>query len=448
MNYDGIGASNRSFGFLFRLRERFRNLFKKKLSESWKESGEEGTWDSEYREDKKINFAEIFANRLTNYTLSGSTITCDDPEISTALGRAVAKWYKWTQMAYGVGRVFLIPYCIGDEIHTDVVSQGRAWTTKMRGDDVIGIGVIADVRFVDREMYTRLTSYEWNYDTKEFVIENKAIRRNGSEVPLSVIEEWASIEPYIAIQGAERPLFAFVDCPKDNRRTDSPQGAPITYGCDDTIAEIREAIQQYCDEYDLKQTWLGVDRAMLDKNGQPDKSKLYKTFIGKNTESLFEIFSPDIRDAAFRSRFLDLFARLEKQVGTSSGILTPAETSNATATQVRRSMYDTLAIVNRMRSGIETAIDTLGYIYTVYFDLLGIAYDSNYSIAKVWSDDMTTDRDQQFSEMMQAHGADAVKTSEIRRFIYPGETPEEAEAAVQEIRESKPEPVIPDFFGE
>ena len=139
---------------------------------------------------------------------------------------------------------------------------------------------------------------------------------------------------------------------------------------------------------------------------------------------------------------------LEKQVGTSSGILTPAETANATATQVRRAMYDTFSVVDRMRGAINTAIDDLCYIYTVYMRLISIPFDAAYAVTKEWGEIMPTDRAEQFSVLMQGHNADAVKTVEIRRFIYPDETLEEATAAVQEIQESKPEPVVPDFFGE
>lgn len=441
-------TQTRGFGSLFRFREAFRNLFKKKLAEPLPESSAEAGWEARYRDALRFNLTEIFAARMTNYTLSGSSVECTDEAVGEALQRATEKWYKWVQMAYGVGRVFLVPYCIGENIYTDIIPQGRAWTTARRGDDVIGIGTLSDVRWLGKEMYARMTSYEWNPETKDFTIENKAVRRNGSQVALGVIDEWKDIQPMITIKGAERPLFAFVDSPKDNRSADEMQGAPLTFGCDETIEEILECFAQYRDEYDLKQTWLGVDRAMLDKNGRPDNSKLYKTFIGKNTESLFEIFSPDIRDAAFSARILQLFAKLEKQVGTSSGILTPADTANATATQVRRSMYDTIAMVSRMRHSIDNAVDALCYIYTVYLTIIGKPFDAEYIVKKDWSEDMWVDRAEQFAEIMQAHGAKAVKTEEVRQFVLPYETAEEAQKVVQEIKESEPEPAIPEFFGE
>lgn len=448
-NIGGFGATNRANGFLYRFRLIFKNLFKKTLTEPLAESGEESVWESNYRDIVRANFTEIFANRLTNYTLCESSVSCDDESINEALQSAVAKWYKWVQMSYGIGRVFLIPYVINESVYTDIIPQSRAWTTHMRGDDIIGIGTLSDVRAKDRERYARITSYLWDAEAKTFTIENKAVRLNGgAEVPLTSIEEWSTIEPFVVIQGCEKPLFAYVDCPKDNRSTDRLQGAPITYGCDQTINEILDCFDQYKEEFKLKETWLGVDRAMLDKNGQPDRSRLYKTFIGKNTESLFEIFSPDIRDQSYKNRILDLFARLEKQVGTSNGILTPAETANATATQVRRSMYDTLALVERMRGSIEDALDALGYIYTVYFGILGVQYNADYTITKTWGNSMVTDEADEFNKLIQGQSVGAVKTEEIRRFIFPSETPEEAEAIVKEIEENKPDPVIPEFFGE
>jgi hypothetical protein len=236
-----------------------------------------------------------------------------------------------------------------------------------------------------------------------------------------------------------------VDCPKDNRTTDKLQGAPITFGCDETIQEIRDTLKQYADEFDLKQSWLGVDRLMLGKDGKPE-NRLFKTFDGKSTENLFEIFSPDIRGTAYESRLLNLLARLEKQVGTSSGILTPADTSMATATQVRRSMYDTIAMTERMRKSIDKAIRALCYCYEVYFPLIGKATPKEYNLRLYWEDKMMQDTSERFQQLMQAKGS-AVKDEEIRQFLYPNETAEERAKAIEEIRESNPEPDFPEFFG-
>ena len=435
-----------SVGFFGYFRKVFFRLFKKKAKESRFESRKENQWDAEYESIDKINFAEIFASRLTNYTLDGFSFRCDDEDITAAVDRLIDKSYKWVQMAYGVGRVFLVPYIVEGKIYTDIIPQGRAWVTSSIGDDVIGIGVLADIRTENNRRFYRLASYEYDPVAKTFTVENKAINDNGAEIALTTFKEWESIEPLITFKGVEKPLFAFCDCPKDNRTTDKLQGAPITFGCDDTIKEIRELLKQYAEEYDRKQTWLGVDRLMLGKDGKPD-SRLFRTFDGKSTENLFEIFSPDIRDNAYRQRMLDLFSRLEKQVGTSNGILTPADTANATATQVRRSMYDTLAMVNQMRKSVDKAIEALTYCYIVYYGIIGKSVPAETVVATVWDDPMLYDASERFSQLMQARGT-AVSDEEVRQFLYPNEDYEETKARVQEIRESTPEPEIPSFFGE
>lgn len=427
-------------------RKLFFTLFKKDSKESNLDSRKEGEWEKEYERIDRINFAEIFATRLTNYTLDGFSFDCDNDDITEVIEALMDKSYKWAQMAFGVGRVFLVPYITGGKIYTDIIPQGRAWTTSMQGDDVLGIGVLADIRVKNNRRFFRLASYEYDQKTKEFTIENKATNESGAEVALSTFAEWADIEPVITLKGVEKPLFAFVDCPKDNRTTDKLQGAPITFGCEETIQEIRDCMRQYASEFDLKQSWLGVDKLMLGKDGKPD-NHLFRTFDGKSTENLFEIFSPDIRDNSYRQRLLDLFGKLEKQVGTSSGILTPADVSMMTATQVRRALYDTLAMVERMRKSIDKAIRALCYCYEVYFPFIGKATPKQYNLRLYWEDKMLQDTTERFQNLMQAKGS-AVKDEEIRQFLFPNETAEERAAAVQEIRDSQPEPTIPDFFGE
>lgn len=433
----------RSTGLWSFFRSIFFKLFDKKNKESFRESREEGKWEADYLNDV---FTEIFANRLTNYTLDGCTVNCDDEHIQEALDGAMDKAYKWVQMAYGLGRVFLVPYIAQGKIYTDIIPQGRAWVTSSVGDDILGIGVIADIRVENNKRFYRLASYEYDPTTKTFIVENKATNESGAEIPLTKFKEWETIEPLITFNGIEKPLFTFVDCPKDNRTTDRLQGAPITFGCRDTINEIAECFNEYREEYELKKAWLGVDRIMLGKDGKPD-SRLFKTFDGAKAENLFEIFSPDIRDASYRSRLEELYARLEKQVGTSEGILTRADGGAITATQVRRSQYDTIALYERMRGSIERAVKRLSYIYSVYYSLLGVATTKDAPIHILWSDRMLYDETERYQNLLQGRNANAVKDEEIRQFLFPNESLEESIAIIQEIKESQPQPEFPEFFG-
>jgi A118 family predicted phage portal protein len=408
------------------------------------ENRAEGRWDLAYRQIERINFESIFAARLTNYVASGSSVSSDQDSIDELAKMAFSKAGKWLPMAWGIGRVFLVPYIIGDRIFLDIIPQSREVSLDMYGDEIHGFVAISDTRVVGKRKYARLTHYHFDTATKTFEVENRAVDSyNGNEIPLTSIKEWATIPPVMTFHGIERPLFAVVDCPKDNRDSDRPQGAPITYGCGDTIAQIYETIRDYQVEYRHKVSVLGIDQTMIDKNNAP--GMLPREYVkanrgGMDSGDLFSVYSPDIRGQAYRDRLLELFGLLEKQVGTSRGILTPAESANATATEVRRSMYDTLVLVNSMRKNIETAFDGLAYTFAALLDLLGRRVTTDYTVTWDWSEDMTEDSAEEFSVLTQLHSAGVVSDVELRRYKYPNETPEEARRAIEEIRADKPDP--------
>lgn len=413
----------------------------------------EELWEAQYRQVDRINFSEIFSTRLSNYTVSGAKISCDNEDINAPLQKTVEKAFKWCPMMFGVGRVYLVPNIINDKIFTDIIPQSKVITIEIEGDDVNGFVALADIKQVGRYKYARITKYHFDHESSAFEIENKAIRvDNGAEVPLSNVREWAIVVPYQRFDGVEKPIFGVFDSPRDNRDADKMQGAAILYGCEDTVREIYECIRQYQLEYQHKVSILGVDADMIskDKNAGTYLPREYikSSSAGFGEGDLFSVYSPDIRSAAYQDRLLNLFARLEKQVGTSSGILTPADTSMATATQVKRSMYDTRAMVDRARKNITTGIDQLVYGYQIMLDILGVRFNGEYTVSYEWSQEMTEDRTETFSQLSQGHSAGVVSDVEYRAFFFPDETPEEAEKALQEIKDKNPDPFSDQYAGE
>lgn len=421
------------------IRQKLKLLFGKKIVESRMESGIEEKWEREYARVDSINFAEIFANRLTNYAIADSTISADDENVNELFSNLMAKSQKWLQMALSIGRVYLIPYLNSGKIYTDIIPQSRCWVTNIIGGEIFGIIVLADVRVIENRIYQRWTLYEYDRETKIFTVRNKASVYGGAgEVSMKSVPEWVNIEEETTITGAQRPLFAYIDSPKDNRTCDMLQGASITYGCDDVILQIRETLKNYAQEFELKKAFVGVDKLMIDKEtGKP--SPLFQLFEGKSTETLFEVFSPDIRDASYRERLKDLFSLLEKQVGTSSGILTPSETANATATQVRRSMFDTICMVDRIRKSVEICFKNLSDVYSTYLRIIGISTPDDIQITFDWDYSFIEDTSETFSQLMQGQSIGAIREAEIRQFLRPGESMEESEKAVKEIAATKPE---------
>ena len=426
-----------------------------KSRESYLDQRVEERWDADYKNKLRINFVEIFANRLSTYAMNGSTISCDDETLDELLYSVWCRASKWLPLALGVGRVYLVPYILGDQVYTDYIAQSNVIATDFNGEDLVGFVCVSDVKTVGDKRYARMTHHQFDADAKTYTVTNKAVLQRaggfGGDVPLSVVPEWADLLPEITFTGVEERPFGFVDSPKDNRNADKLQGASICDGCQGTIQEIYDTIQQYMIEFDHKRSVLGVDRTMIDqdtmqRNG--GRVAIAQEYIltentgklGTGGSDLFSVYSPDIRDAAYRDRLLHLFGRLEKQVGTSTGILTPADTSMATATQVKRAMYDTWAMVGRMRTSIEAAMHSLAYGMTVMLSVIGVSIDEDYALTFDWSQDLLKDSAEEFAQISQGHSAKVLSDVEYRRFFYPNESPEEAQAALEEIRKSQPDP--------
>ena len=72
----------------------------------------------------------------------------------------------------------------------------------------------------------------------------------GNKIPTP--DFWKDIQEVMAITNVDRVLFAYLKSPINNRKTNDKYGVPITYGCEATIAEIKQTMQQLYDEYELK----------------------------------------------------------------------------------------------------------------------------------------------------------------------------------------------------
>jgi hypothetical protein len=409
---------------------------------SW-ENRKENKWEAELKRQKDLALVRVYAERLTNYTTFGGSFTCEAEEVSEYIQRCFRKARKWCKIAYGLGRVFLVPYVIGDKVYLDIIPQSKEVTLQYRGDEVLGFVAISDTRKVGNQIVVRLTHYEYNPDAHEFYIEHRAMRySDGSKVELSSIPEWATINPKTKLYGIDKPLFAVVDCPKDGLDGDREQGVPITYGADWLEEEIRETMRDYRTEFQHKKSVLGIDRNAISKDnmGALPREYIKMSTGGKidDPNSLFSVYSPDIRSQPFVDRVRELFGIHESITGTSRGILTRLESLDGTATAVRRGMFDVIALTHAMRENIEQAFDILAYACAVWLDILGRRVTTDYTIRWMWSDEIVRDPVEEFQIAQQGHSARVVSDAELRHYIFPNETMEEAEAAIKKIKESQP----------
>lgn len=417
------------------------NIFGIQTQTTQKEVEDNQKYAVEYERIDEINFNSIFSNKLANYVINDSNvnITGENARVELLDKTIQSMWKKAkkiTSMGFGYGGVILVPYVKSGKIYYNIVSQSRVTIDEVEGENITGATIIADKKTVNKgignsKTYYRLTNYRVRNGNIE--ITQKFTDENGHEV--AVPDFWKNIELKKVITGVDRALFGYIKSPINNRKTDDKYGVPITYGCDSTIAEIKETMKQLYREYKLKEAFVGADSTMFDgKDSLPLNGLFKKVDVGD--DNFFEVFDPAFRP--FTERLQELFKRLEHEIGTSAGILSEVNTANATATEIKRSMYDTFTIVDDMRSNIEKGIEDFLYSANVLANAYNLTPQGDYEVSFDWDYSLLEDSQEAFTQLITAQSKGIVSNVEVRQWLKPDETLEDSQKAIEEIKASEP----------
>ena len=417
------------------------NIFGIQTQTTQKEVEDNQKYAVEYERIDEINFNSIFSNKLANYVINDSNVNITGENARAELLNKVLqsmwkKAKKITSMGFGYGGVVLVPYVKGGKIYYNIVSQSRVTIDEVEGENIIGATIIADKRTVNKgignsKTYYRLTNYRVRNGNIE--ITQKFTDENGHEV--AVPDFWKNIELKKVITGVDRALFGYIKSPINNRKTDDKYGVPITYGCDSTIAEIKETMKQLYREYKLKEAFVGADSTMFNGKDSLPLNGLFKK-VDAGDDNFFEVFDPAFRP--FTERLQELFKRLEHEIGTSAGILSEVNTANATATEIKRSMYDTFTIVDDMRSNIEKGIEDFLYSANVLANAYNLTPQGDYEVSFDWDYSLLEDSATVWNQLTTAEAKGIVSKVEVRQWLKPDETLEDSQKAIEEIKASEP----------
>ena len=432
------------------------NIFRVQTETKKKEIEDNTRYAFEYERIDDINFSAIFSNKLANYVISDSNMNIEGENARTDLLNKVGqsmwkKAKKITSMSFGYGGMFLVPYVKGNKLYYKMVPQSRVTIDKMDGDLITGATILAERKEITKGIGQTKTFIRWtNYRLENGVciIEQKFTDETGLTIP--VPDFWKNILLKQAITNVDRVLFGYIKSPINNRKTNDKYGVPITYGCEATIKEIKDTMKQIAREYKLKEAFVGADITLFknkDRKGNIHQNVLPNDglFVKFNSteDDFFEVFDPQFRD--FTNRLQELYTRLEHEIGTSSGIISELNTENATATEIRRAMYDTFTIVDDMRSNIEKGLEDFFYACNVLANAYNLSPQGEYKLGFDWSYTLLEDTNDEFTHLTLGYDKNVISRAELRNWIKPDETIEESQKAVEEIKEENPS--IKDILG-
>lgn len=401
---------------------------------------------SEYENDKDINFTAIFANKLASITISDSNVDVvgDNKRaelLQETLKRLKKKLKKIVARDLGTGGALVVPYVNRNKIYFNIITQNRFAINKMIGDDIVDCTIMAEHIVKNKNHYYRWADY--TLENNNLYIRYRATL-DGEPVEMTTVPEWQNIED-ISITNVNKMLFMYIKSPIDNRKEMDKYGAPITYGCDKQITKIMKDLEQIDREYGLKEAFVGADSTMFNGPDGLPVNGLYKK-INAGEDNFWEVFDPAFRDTSLYNKLTNDFALLEKQVGTNRGILTDPLSTYQNKDEARRANQDTFAIVDDIRDSLEEGLKDFLYACDVLANYYSLSPQGEFELSADWSYSILEDSSQEFSQLCQGESRGVIRKAELRQYLKPNETLEEAQAVIDEIKSESPN--TQDLLGE
>lgn len=397
-----------------------------------------------------INYLDIAAGKLTNLACVEAT---NDIESDSALAEPLKEKSSELQerkadIVYGAltkGGFYEVPYFDGNgklqlmPLDSDYVKIIRRAgkrlkelyiTLKTYTPDKGGVTYF----LIRHHALDDLGDLHINYMVMEGAQE-KGIQKQSAYIP----DDWQNIiASESVLRGVNHIGVGYYRSPVPTRGIVTDEGVPLDFGCAEIINELRELRKEIAEEYKNAKTLIFADPRILKRDEQESKYKIIENIFAVERRagiegSMIDTYSPEIRFSPLHDREQSLYADLENQMKLSRGIFTENQfTAGATATEVKRSNKDTIAMVDKLHkmldSGDVMTLEACGMYLGIRRDLW--EYKSDYY-------DPFDDAGEQWNYLKQAYDVGAVSLKRLTKWVSPSSTDEEIEQELAQAREEK-----------
>lgn len=367
------------------------------------------------------------------------------------------------QLEYGIAKGGLVikPY-VAMSTDDQGDTTGKIFMDYIQADGFYPIafdasGKITEAAFVQKiinkeNTYSRL-EYHKLEGTKTTII-NKAFKSMnnqvgssstelGSEIPLTDVPDWATMEPEVVITNVDRLLFAYFKVPLANTiDTYSPLGVSAYSRAVNLIRDADEQYSRLLWEFEGGELAVDVDRDALtierDSKGNDitTHTKLQNRLFRKldmNDEQTYNVFSPALRDASLLNGLNNILMRIEDVCEMARGTLSDVNAEARTATEITVLKQRSYAANSLLQSALEDTLRDVVYIMNVYTTLYELAPDGEYDVSFEWDDSIKVDKESEMTKRLSLvmQGIDS-KVS-FRMWFY-GETEEQALQALAKVK--------------
>lgn len=319
------------------------------------------------------------------------------------------------------GGLILKPYVEGENILVDVVHADHFYPLNFDASGNITAAIFVDQRQVGKNYYTRLERHDSQFQPdqdplnpevvvkKVYLVENKAFKSEakdslGQSCDLSVIPDWADLEPEATIKNVDKPLFGYFKYPLANNIDPlSPLGVSCFSRAVDLIEQADKQWSRFLWENESGERALYVDDLAFGRDDEGDpvlpNKRLMRTLETGTTESdMFEDWTPDIREESLLNGLDAILKRIEFNCGMATGTLSNPESIDRTATEIKASKQRSAATITDTQKAISKLLDQLFYAMDTWATLSKLGGTGKIKNKYTYDDSIIVDKDTQWNQ--------------------------------------------------
>lgn len=280
--------------------------------------------------------------------------------------------------------------------------------------------IFPEFRKIGDNYYTRLEYH--NLDPKKgLTITNTAyVSANegqlGREIPLTAVDEWASLPASVTYPTMLRPAFGYFRTPIKNTIDGSSCGMSAFANAIALIEKTDTQFGRLDWEFESGERAIHIDAAALKNNSTAKLNKrLYRAVdVDLGNEELFKDFSPAIRQSDITDGLNTYLRRLEFSVGLAYGDLSDPDTVAKTATEILSAKNRKYNTVSAIQKQLKYCLDDLVYALAFYNSLT----TSGYTFVCDFKDSILTDEQTERTQDIQDLSLGIMRPDEYRMKWY------------------------------
>lgn len=362
---------------------------------------------------RSLRIPSAVCKELKRLTLKEFTGTVSDAQIDAAFRQIVPVLRRKLDYGLASGGILFKPYWSAAGLCTDMITQNEFLPTAYT-DDICTGAACPETVTIGKTSYTRIELHTYDAVRQTHTIQNRCFRSDdpaflGQECSLSEVPAWAGLLPEKVYTGVTQPLFAVFRVPDANTvDIDSPLGVSVFADAVDFIRDADEHWERILWELESSERAINASEDLFRfKDGKPElpkgRERMYQIFSGNpnDSSSIFNTFSPEIRDTSYFNAFNQMLRRIESACGLSYGTLSQVDSIEKTAEEIRASKQRSYDRVHDLQEALRTALEGTVYAMQYLRDYYENRYTGEAVLTCTFGDGVLEDTDKEFTRRMQ-----------------------------------------------